>query len=130
MSLTANQAAQIIKHNGNHIQSAELVEICEKLIAVNIEDIVQQPGGHCTLLETLTGFVKCEMSRQKILDFLCARIVEDYSHLTLNEKCLFLRLLTHIEDEVAGQQQGASGQIQFSTSIDSQLETIEPYIVD
>ena len=41
MSLTANQAAQIIKHNGDHIQSAELVEICEKLIAVKIEDIVQ-----------------------------------------------------------------------------------------
>ena len=43
--------------NGDIIESAELVEICEKVIAANI-DVLQHEthGGSSLLLEVLQGF--------------------------------------------------------------------------
>ena len=57
LHLTPNQAAQIMVYYGQHVKSAELVEICEKTVVANIESITSQPGGYLTLLETLTGFI-------------------------------------------------------------------------
>lgn len=128
LSLTPNQAAQIIICHGANIQSAELIEICEKTIAADIDQIAELHGGFSVILDTLHGFLGAKCARQKVVEVLCSRLTKDISRLNLTEKCEFLRTLTLVEDEAATMQ--ASGQVDFTTTIDYYLETIEPYIMD
>ena len=128
LSLTPNQAAQLIICHGANIQNAELVEICEKTIAADIDQIAEIHSGYSVILDTLHGFLGTTHARQKIIELLCSRLTRDISQLNLREKCEFLRTLTLVEDEAATMQ--ASGQVDFTTTIDHYLEIIEPYILD
>lgn len=56
MQITPNQAAQIIINYGEHIENAELVEICEKIIGTGLEKVIEQPKGYRNLLLALKGF--------------------------------------------------------------------------
>lgn len=80
----------------------ELVEICEKVIGTGLSQITDRSDGYSILLRTLKGFASNFNTRQKMLDLLCQTLVKNLRHMTLKEKCKFLRALLFVEDEVAG----------------------------
>jgi len=63
LSLTPNQAAQLIICHGANMQSAELVEICEKTIAADIDQIAEVHNGFSVILDTLHGFLGAKTAR-------------------------------------------------------------------
>lgn len=102
--LTAQQAANLIIMNGDIIESAELVEICEKVIAANIDSLQNEThGGSSLLLEVLQGFQNSSHTRPKMLELLVARLAKDFADLSIPDQCEFVRTLYYIEDEAAEQ---------------------------
>ena len=78
------------------------MEICEKVIGTGLTQVTDRADGYRILLHTLKGFASNLNTRQKMLDLLCQTLVKNLRHLTLREKCQFLRVLTFVEDEIAG----------------------------
>lgn len=87
--------------SGHFIQDVELVEICEKVLASEISSIASERGGPSLLFEAWKGFMASDHSRTKIIELLQAKIVREFSKLTPEEMCEFVRSLRFIEDETA-----------------------------
>tara|TARA_B110000285_G_scaffold54314_1_gene61868 strand:+ start:468 stop:752 length:285 start_codon:yes stop_codon:yes gene_type:complete len=87
--------------SGHFIKEVELVEICEKVLASEISSIASERGGPSLLFEAWKGFMASDHSRTKIIELLQAKIVREFSKLTPEEMCEFVRSLRFIEDETA-----------------------------
>ena len=77
---------------GPVIESIELVEICEKIVAHGLGQLSQQEGGAIVVYETWKGFLSSQHSRPKIIELLSERVVTDFALLSREDKCEFVAL--------------------------------------
>ena len=127
MSMTPSLAAQLIITCGEHLHSAQLVEICEKLIASGLSQMYHQENGAETILLVYQGFLQSKHTRSKIIELLLENITENISKLSIESQCAFVGSLTSIVDEVASMSQG---RVNEGSKVEGILSTIEPYLLD
>mmetsp|Transcript_10049 Transcript_10049/g.16927 ORF Transcript_10049/g.16927 Transcript_10049/m.16927 type:complete len:221 (+) Transcript_10049:1074-1736(+) len=126
--MTSSQAIILITYAGEFLSSAELVEVCEKVIAFNLNEISSMMQGTSVLLGVFKGFVASKYSRDKILMLLIERISRDVDRLSTNEQCQFVKLLRFVEEEAAVKVY--PDLVPFETSIEKCLKVVEPYILE
>jgi hypothetical protein len=57
INMTVHQAAALIIYSHDCIDSAELVQICEKVIAASLGDLSKELGGTTYILQIYKGFL-------------------------------------------------------------------------
>ena len=122
-NLTPHQAAQLIISAGPLVQNPELIEICEKIIGHGIHQLLDSPYGAQNLLSLFDSMLGCQASRPKMIALLVDTLASEFNSLATPSQIEFLGLLAHVLDETASYHT----EIDFVTSIDGILETLEPY---
>jgi len=86
---------------GPNIERAELVEICEKIVAQGLNELSEQDLDGERILETWKGFMSSKHSRVNIIELLLQPIVRDIHMLGVDNACEFVALTRHLSDEAA-----------------------------
>lgn len=129
IGLTTAQAANLIIQNGYNLKNAELVEVCEKIIAPGINEMYLQDDGASTVLNLFKEFIQTKHARSKMIELLMDKISTNINMLNTQEQCDFVASLRQVFDELADFSGQVGTEINHTTQVEATLETIQPYII-